>query len=132
MDIMNFIGRLHPLVVHLPIGFLFLALLVEWIMGKGKSKSHTRIVLFILILGALSSLMAIVCHNCPIGKIFFKEKTISIYAYFNRIAPFGHWALRRIFDPWFRLFATTVKGHCFGEQHKLARSSKSRLHNSLQ
>lgn len=61
MDIMNFIGRLHPLVVHLPIGFLFLALLVEWIMGKGKSKSHTRIVLFILIMGALSSIMAIVC-----------------------------------------------------------------------
>ncbi|WP_242202023.1 c-type cytochrome domain-containing protein [Aestuariivivens insulae] len=61
MDIMNFIGRLHPLVVHLPIGFLFLALLVEWFIGKGKSNSSTRIVLFILILGALSSVVAIVC-----------------------------------------------------------------------
>lgn len=61
MDIINFIGRLHPLVVHLPIGFLFLAILVEWVMGKSTSTSHKRIVMFILIMGALSALVAIGC-----------------------------------------------------------------------
>ncbi len=61
MDVINFIGRLHPLIVHLPIGFLFLALLLEWFMRSHKSQTKERIVLFILVLGALSSIWAIIC-----------------------------------------------------------------------
>lgn len=57
----NFIGRLHPLIVHLPIGFLFLAILVEWAMGKSSSTANKRIVMFILVLGAVSAMVAIGC-----------------------------------------------------------------------
>lgn len=61
MDIFNFIGRLHPLIVHLPIGFLFLAILLEWAMGKSSSTANKRIVMFILVLGAVSAMVAIGC-----------------------------------------------------------------------
>ncbi|SMG41237.1 c-type cytochrome domain-containing protein [Arenibacter troitsensis] len=58
MDIVEFIGRLHPLVVHLPIGFLSLALVIQWAMRKNKSKSQEKIILIILVLGALSAIVA--------------------------------------------------------------------------
>ncbi|RIV71543.1 c-type cytochrome domain-containing protein [Flagellimonas aequoris] len=61
MDITGFIGRLHPLLVHLPIGFLTLALLVEWFMGKNQGKSQVKVIMFVLVLGALSSIVAALC-----------------------------------------------------------------------
>jgi uncharacterized membrane protein len=35
----NFIGRLHPLLVHLPIGILLMVVLFEWLAKKKKNKS---------------------------------------------------------------------------------------------
>lgn len=61
MDILNFIGRLHPLLVHLPIGFLLLALLVEWLVVTTTSSTKGKIVTFMLVMGAISSVMAIAC-----------------------------------------------------------------------
>ena len=32
----EFIGHFHPVLVHLPIGILLLALLLQWLSGKEK------------------------------------------------------------------------------------------------
>ncbi len=52
----EFIGRLHPLLVHLPIGILLLAILFEWLPIRKPFKSIRRSIRFILWIGFFSSL----------------------------------------------------------------------------
>lgn len=58
MNFSEFFGRLHPLIVHLPIGFLLIAVLLEWFKGKDASKGKNRAIVFILFLGAISAIVA--------------------------------------------------------------------------
>lgn len=66
--IINFLGHLHPVFVHLPIGFLVLAYLVQYL-----AKSHAGKPLlmdFILFAGVFSSIAAAFldgCYPCPAG-----------------------------------------------------------------
>lgn len=51
----EFIGRLHPLLVHLPIGILLLAILLEWLPAHKPYKSVRRSIRFILWIGFFSA-----------------------------------------------------------------------------
>ncbi|MDX2303444.1 MAG: c-type cytochrome domain-containing protein [Microscillaceae bacterium] len=54
-----FIGRFHPLLVHLPIGFLLLAVLLEFL--SRKYTDLRRAAFFIWMLGAWSALATVIC-----------------------------------------------------------------------
>ncbi|WP_157975849.1 c-type cytochrome domain-containing protein [Lewinella sp. IMCC34191] len=56
-DFSLFVGRFHPLVGHLPIGFLLLAAVLEWWPGD-QSRSAVRVA---WILGGASAIIAAVC-----------------------------------------------------------------------
>lgn len=60
MDFFEFLGRLHPLVVHLPIGFLLIAVLLELFKRKKESKGRHQALVFILCCGAISAILAAV------------------------------------------------------------------------
>jgi uncharacterized membrane protein len=64
LDIALFSGRLHPLVVHLPIGFLLLATIFELFSYKEKYAHLKASVSFILLLGFISAVLA-----CILGYI---------------------------------------------------------------
>lgn len=53
---MEFIGRLHPLLVHLPIGILLLAVLFEWLPFRKPYKSLRRSIRRILWIGFITAL----------------------------------------------------------------------------
>ncbi len=53
-----FIGRFHPVFVHLPIGFLLLAMLMEFFNSKMRSQNMDAAILFALKLGAASTVIA--------------------------------------------------------------------------
>ena len=53
-----FIGRFHPVFVHLPIGFLLLAMLMEFFNSKVRSQNMDTAILFSLKLGAASTVVA--------------------------------------------------------------------------
>jgi len=57
-DISSFFGRFHPLVVHLPIGFILLAIFLEFYAGYKKLNFNRRIISFCWFLGFISSLFA--------------------------------------------------------------------------
>ena len=57
-DFILFVGRFHPLIVHLPIGFLLLGGLFEWMSRKEKYKALEASTSMILLLGAISSVLA--------------------------------------------------------------------------
>lgn len=54
----EFIGRLHPLLVHLPIGILLLAILFEWLPARKPYKAIRRSIRFILWIGFLSAVVS--------------------------------------------------------------------------
>ena len=57
-DIVLFFGRFHPLILHLPIGFLAMAFLLEVLSRFERFKSYQPAVEIILLLGAGSAVVA--------------------------------------------------------------------------
>jgi uncharacterized membrane protein len=53
---LDFLGRFHPVLVHLPIGILLIAVLFEWFPKKKKYKSFRRVIPITLLLGAIGAL----------------------------------------------------------------------------
>jgi uncharacterized membrane protein len=53
---LDFLGRFHPVLVHLPIGILLIAVLFEWFPKKKKYKSFRRVIPVTLLLGAIGSM----------------------------------------------------------------------------
>jgi uncharacterized membrane protein/mono/diheme cytochrome c family protein len=51
----TFLGRFHPLMVHLPIGFLILGILIEWCY---RSENAQRFVAFAWLMGGVSAAVA--------------------------------------------------------------------------
>lgn len=52
---LDFLGHFHPVLVHLPIGILLLAVLFEWFPKKKKYKSLRRVIPITLLLGAIGA-----------------------------------------------------------------------------
>ena len=59
-DLAAFVGRFHPLLVHLPIGFLILTAIVEGLSRSKRYAEARRLVPLLLALSALSVLGAVV------------------------------------------------------------------------
>jgi uncharacterized membrane protein len=55
LEFSTFLGRFHPLFVHLPIGFLFLAILLEWYEKFKKTEKQSRLVPIAWFLGGVSA-----------------------------------------------------------------------------
>ncbi len=58
LDITGFIGRFHPLMVHLPIGFILAAVLIEWRMKDSKYK---RAISYLWLLSGITAAVASLC-----------------------------------------------------------------------
>ena len=61
LEFTTFLGRFHPLFVHLPIGFLLLAVLLEWYQHRKKNKKNSTLISLSWFLGAVSALLAALC-----------------------------------------------------------------------
>lgn len=61
LDIKTFVGHLHPLIVHLTIGFLLLAMLFEMISYLKKYEYLKSAVPFSLTLGFVSAVISCIC-----------------------------------------------------------------------
>lgn len=58
LEFSTFLGRFHPLFVHLPIGFLVLAILLEWYENYRKTETKSRLIPIAWLLGATSAAAA--------------------------------------------------------------------------
>lgn len=56
-------GRLHPLVVHLPIGFLLLAVILEILSWRGRFARLRHAVPVVLVIGASSAIVAVLAGH---------------------------------------------------------------------
>lgn len=55
---LEFLGHLHPLLVHLPIGILLIALLLQWLSTKEKYKTIKPAVAIALLTGSITALFS--------------------------------------------------------------------------
>lgn len=76
-DILIFLGRFHALVVHLPIGFVCLALLVELFFRKSNYSNIQPIVTFIWLLAALSATVSVLLGYLLSLQGGYDDKTLS-------------------------------------------------------
>lgn len=59
-DFIIFLGRFHPLIVHLPIGFLFIAVALEYLSKIERFKNLGHATVFVLFLTSVGSVIAVV------------------------------------------------------------------------
>ena len=103
MEAIFFLGRFHPLLVHLPIGFLILAILIEIYCSIFKIKINHRIVNFTWFIAFFSSVLTTVLgllvaetghyidENLFMHKIFGLSLTaISFISWFLRLSIFSN------------------------------------------
>ena len=77
MESFFFFGRLHPLVLHLPIGFLLLAFLMEWRDRKNEQKIFAPAIGFALLLGMLSAIIAAISGFILSREGAYEESLLS-------------------------------------------------------
>ncbi len=77
----SFLGRLHPMVVHFPVGLLFVALLFEWIARSRKTDSFKSTIRILTFTGALSSIVAVI-----LGLLLSNTET-----YGSNLLPIHQW-----------------------------------------
>ena len=68
--IMQLLGRLHPLIVHLPIGFIVLALILSWY--DRKEKTFTNGIAISFLWGGITSVLA-----CISGYLLYQTEGFS-------------------------------------------------------
>lgn len=96
-DIVLFLGRFHPLVVHLPIGFLVFAFLLEVFSRVKKNPVLTTAIPLALFLGGVSALVA-----CILGYMLslsgdYNENALDSHFWFGvvtTVLAFLAWLIR--------------------------------------
>ncbi|MFN5421726.1 MAG: DUF2231 domain-containing protein, partial [bacterium] len=59
MNITDFIGKLHPVLVHLPIGIFILGLLMELLLRSPRFNFFGNAIKFILLIGIITALLSL-------------------------------------------------------------------------
>ncbi|MGB2513915.1 MAG: hypothetical protein ACPIAA_03270, partial [Flavobacteriaceae bacterium] len=80
---LDFMGRLHPLIVHLPIGFILLALLLEF--SKSKFKEADKVVRFIMLWVILSGSFSLLSGYLQYTQEGYLWKTVERHFYLGII-----------------------------------------------
>ncbi len=83
MDLGLFFGRFHPLVVHLPIGFLLLAAVFEGLSRFEKYRSLKAAVSWSLLFGAISALFAVIFGFLISNDRGYDDQVLSFHQWFG-------------------------------------------------
>lgn len=61
LEFTTFIGRFHPLFVHLPIGFILLAIILEWWESFRKTKTPSKLIPIAWFIGGIAAFATALC-----------------------------------------------------------------------
>jgi uncharacterized membrane protein/mono/diheme cytochrome c family protein len=79
----EFFGRLHPVLVHLPIGFLILALVLQWLNVKEKYFGILPAVRVSFLLGMISAILSCLSGWTLSSGGEYDEATLSFHKWFG-------------------------------------------------
>ena len=58
LSITEFIGRFHVVLVHLPIGFLLIGLLLQWLSSKEKYQVSPQVIKVVMLSGMIAAILS--------------------------------------------------------------------------
>ena len=58
LSILEFLGHFHPLIVHLPIGILLIALFLQWLSARDSYRSYASVVPVVLLIGMIAAFVS--------------------------------------------------------------------------
>lgn len=111
-NLLDFIGRLHPLLVHLPIGFLIMTLFFHWLAWRRKHASLRELLPALWLINSISAVLA-----CGAGYLLslsgdYTGKSLDIHMYLGlALALFCglvYWFLQKGFSRRWQLSAVTA------------------------
>ena len=79
IEISTFLGRLHPLIVHFPIGFIFLGILIETYTNIIKLRIHRKVIAFCWMMGLITSIFAVIFGWLLTLNGYYIENQISLH-----------------------------------------------------
>ena len=79
LSIIEFIGHFHPLLVHLPIGILLLALLLQWLSRKEQYTLSHSVMKIIWIIGVFAALLSCITGYLLSLSDDYEETTVSLH-----------------------------------------------------
>ncbi|HYH57374.1 MAG TPA: DUF2231 domain-containing protein, partial [Anseongella sp.] len=74
-----FIGRWHPLLVHLPIGMLIMAFLLEWLARKEKYAALRPAVPVVLLTGSIGAILSCIAGYFLSFEGGYDETILSLH-----------------------------------------------------
>lgn len=81
--LIDFFGRFHPVLVHLPIGFLLLALILQWLMRKEKYNNILPAVRIAFLLGMISAVLSCLSGLSLSSGGEYDEETLNLHKWFG-------------------------------------------------
>jgi uncharacterized membrane protein len=125
LEFTTFLGRFHPILVHLPIGFLVLAILLEAFESLRRTETKSRLIPIAWLLGGIGAAAAALC-GWYLGETgLYKEDVLFVHRWLGIALvaiSFVGWWLKRPSDkvsPWIQNgFNLVVLGMLFYEGHQ--------------
>ncbi len=125
LEFTTFLGRFHPVLVHLPIGFLVLAIVLEWIESLRSTETRSRLIPIAWLLGGISAAVAALCGWYLGESGRYEEDTLFVHRWLGItlvIVSFVGWWLKRNRESHSHLirngFNILVLGMLFYEGHQ--------------
>jgi uncharacterized membrane protein len=103
LTITDFIAHLHPALVHLPIGILLIALVLQWLSQKEKFLPLRAAVPVVLLAGLISAVL-----SCITGFLLFRSSN-----YDGTLVSWHMWMALALTFTCFALFVRSRFGHVF-------------------
>ena len=100
-DFTNFVGRFHPILVHLPIGFLLLGILMEWYQRGNITEKLSKLIAFAWLLGAIGGAFAAFCGWWLGETGLYLEEDLFLHRWagiFIVIIAFVGWRLKKNYE----------------------------------
>src|SRR5690606_22722418 len=97
-EIALFLGSWHPLLVHLPIGMLIMAFLLEWLARKEKYAVFRPAVPAILLAGSITAVLACIAGYFLTLGGGYNESTLAWHMWLGigvAVTAAAAWALKR-------------------------------------
>lgn len=121
-SISDFIGAFHPLLVHLPVGILLLALLFQLLAQRGKYQSLSPAISIALLIGMLSAIASCISGYFLSGSgdydeaLLFKHQWFGIALALLTVAAYfsDRYKVQNKVLPWLMIILIFITGHFGG------------------